>query len=307
MPTPRQTVSFLMQRFAEVGLQPNTRHGQNFLIDLNLVALLADAAAITADDVVLEVGTGTGSLTALLAQHAAAVVTVELDRHLHQLARESLVDCPNVVMLQQDALKNKNQFHPRVLEAVRLELGKAPGRRLKLAANLPYSVATPVISNLLATDLVPASMTATIQKELAERITAVPGTRDYGALSIWIQSQCRTQIIRILPPDVFWTRPKVESAIVQIVPEAERRARIPDLSFFHSFVRAMFFHRRKLLRSELVSAFRNELDKPAVDAVLAERGLSPTARAEELDADAMLALSETVRRRLTVAGGAAPE
>jgi len=307
MPTPRQTVSFLMQRFAEVGLQPNTRHGQNFLIDLNLVALLADAAAITADDVVLEVGTGTGSLTALLAQHAAAVVTVELDRHLHQLARESLVDCPNVVMLQQDALKNKNQFHPRVLEAVRLELGKAPGRRLKLAANLPYSVATPVISNLLATDLVPASMTATIQKELAERITAVPGTRDYGALSIWIQSQCRTQIIRILPPDVFWPRPKVESAIVQIVPEAERRARIPDLSFFHSFVRAMFFHRRKLLRSELVSAFRNELDKPAVDAVLAERGLSPTARAEELDADAMLALSETVRRRLTVAGGAAPE
>jgi 16S rRNA (adenine1518-N6/adenine1519-N6)-dimethyltransferase len=296
-----------MQRFAEVGLQPNTRHGQNFLIDLNLVALLADAAAITADDVVLEVGTGTGSLTALLAQHAAAVVTVELDRHLHQLARESLVDCPNVVMLQQDALKNKNQFHPRVLEAVRLELGKAPGRRLKLAANLPYSVATPVISNLLATDLVPASMTATIQKELAERITAVPGTRDYGALSIWIQSQCRTQIIRILPPDVFWPRPKVESAIVQIVPEAERRARIPDLSFFHSFVRAMFFHRRKLLRSELVSAFRNELDKPAVDAVLAERGLSPTARAEELDADAMLALSETVRRRLTVAGGAAPE
>jgi 16S rRNA (adenine1518-N6/adenine1519-N6)-dimethyltransferase len=210
-------------------------------------------------------------------------------------------------MLQQDALKNKNQFHPRVLEAVRLELGKAPGRRLKLAANLPYSVATPVISNLLATDLVPASMTATIQKELAERITAVPGTRDYGALSIWIQSQCRTQIIRILPPDVFWPRPKVESAIVQIVPEAERRARIPDLSFFHSFVRAMFFHRRKLLRSELVSAFRNELDKPAVDAVLAERGLSPTARAEELDADAMLALSETVRRRLTVAGGAAPE
>ena len=303
MPTPRQTVSFLMQRFAEVGLQPNTRHGQNFLIDLNLVALLADAAAITADDVVLEVGTGTGSLTALLAQHAAAVVTVELDRHLHQLARESLVDCPNVVMLQQDALKNKNQFHPRVLEAVRLELGKAPGRRLKLAANLPYSVATPVISNLLATDLVPASMTATIQKELAERITAVPGTRDYGALSIWIQSQCRTQIIRILPPDVFWPRPKVESAIVQIVPEAERRARIPDLSFFHSFVRAMFFHRRKLLRSELVSAFRNELDKPAVDAVLAERGLSPTARAEELDADVMLALSEAVRRRLTVADG----
>jgi 16S rRNA (adenine1518-N6/adenine1519-N6)-dimethyltransferase len=292
-----------MQRFAEVGLQPNTRHGQNFLIDLNLVALLADAAAITADDVVLEVGTGTGSLTALLAQHAAAVVTVELDRHLHQLARESLVDCPNVVMLQQDALKNKNQFHPRVLEAVRLELGKAPGRRLKLAANLPYSVATPVISNLLATDLVPASMTATIQKELAERITAVPGTRDYGALSIWIQSQCRTQIIRILPPDVFWPRPKVESAIVQIVPEAERRARIPDLSFFHSFVRAMFFHRRKLLRSELVSAFRNELDKPAVDAVLAERGLSPTARAEELDADVMLALSEAVRRRLTVADG----
>lgn len=305
MPTPRQTVSFLRQRFAEVGLRPNTRHGQNFLIDLNLVTLLADTAAVTADDVVLEVGTGTGSLTALLARHAAAVVTVELDRHLHQLARESLVDCPNVVMLQQDALKNKNQFHPRVLEAVRLELGKAPGRRLKLASNLPYSVATPVIANLLATDLVPVSLTVTIQKELADRITAVPSTRDYGALSIWMQSQCRTQVIRILPPDVFWPRPKVESAIIQIVPDAERRARIPDRAFFHSFVRAMFFHRRKLLRSELVSAFRNELDKPAVDAILAERGLIPTARAEELDADAMLLLCEAVRRRLTVADGSA--
>jgi 16S rRNA (adenine1518-N6/adenine1519-N6)-dimethyltransferase len=307
MPSTRQTLSFLKQRFAEVGIRPNTRHGQNFLIDLNLVDVLAEAAAVTADDVVLEVGTGTGSLTALLARKAAAVVTVEIDPHLHQLARESLIDVGNVIMLQQDALRNKSNFHPAVLEALRQELDRAPGRQLKLAANLPYCIATPVISNLLATDLVPVSMTVTIQKELADRITAVPRTRDYSALSIWVQSQCRTEIVRILPPDVFWPRPKVESAILRIVPEPKRRACIPDRAFFHTFVRSMFFHRRKLLRSELVSAYRKEFDKPAVDALLAERGLSPTSRAEELDPDAMLALCEAVRRRLTVAGGAAPE
>ena len=174
MPSPRQTASFLMQRFAEVGIHPATRRGQNFLIDLNLVELLVETAAVTPDDVVLEIGTGTGSLTALLARTAAVVVTVEIDPHLHQLAREALVDCPNVVMLQQDALKNKNHLHPAVLDAVREQLAAAPGRRLKLAANLPYNVATPVISNLLGLDEPPVSLTVTIQRELGERIAAAP-------------------------------------------------------------------------------------------------------------------------------------
>ena len=166
MTSPRQTASFLIGKFREVGIRPNTRRGQNFLIDLNLVQLLADSAELGPDDVVLEVGTGTGSLTALLAARAAAVVTVEIDPQLYQLASETLIDCGNVTMLRQDVLKNKSHFHPDVLAAVREKLGEQPGRRFKVAANLPYNIATPVLSNLLSTDLLPVSMTVTIQKEV---------------------------------------------------------------------------------------------------------------------------------------------
>lgn len=298
MTSPRQTVSYLIQRFREVGISPDTRHGQNFLIDLNLVRLLANTAAIGPEDVVLEIGTGTGSLTAMLAENAGAVVTVEIDANLHQLAAESLIDFDNITMLQMDALKNKNRFAPRLLEALHGKLAQRPGLRLKLAANLPYNVATPVVSNLLFLDPRPVSMTVTIQKELADRMTAVPRTKDYGALSIWIQSQCETEILRILPPTVFWPRPKVDSAILQIRPNPDLRARIPDPSFFHAFTRAMFFHRRKLLRSELLSAFKKRLDKPAVDSLLQELGLDGNARAEELDVKGILDLCEVVRQRV---------
>ncbi len=170
-----------------------------------------------------------------------------------------------------------------------------PQRRLKLAANLPYNIATPLISNLLTTDIVPASMTVTIQKELADRITARPSTKDYGALSIWVQSQCHAEVLRILPPTVFWPRPKVHSAIIQIVPQPHLRGRIPDLPFFHTFVRSMFFHRRKFLRSVVLSAFKKELSKPQVDAVLTELNLGPDARAEQLDVEQMLELCEHFR------------
>lgn len=294
----RQTTRFLIQRFAEAGIRPDTRHGQNFLVDLNLVRILAEEADIGPRDVVLEVGTGTGSLTGMLAENAAAVVTVELDAQLYQLAREELAGCDNVVMLQQDALKNKNRIHPAVLDAVREQLQREEGRRFKLAANLPYNIATPILSNLLSTEIVPVSMTATIQKEVADRITAEPSTKDYSALSIWMQALCDCRILRVLPPSVFWPRPKVHSAIVQIVPDEERRRRIPDLEFFHTFVRALFFHRRKFLRSVLVSAFKNQLEKAQVDEVLAQFDLGADARAEQLDVPRILALCEAFRQRV---------
>ncbi len=295
---PLQTISYLTRKFREVGLEPNRRHGQNFLVDINLLRILVESANLDVDDVVLEIGTGTGSLTALVAERVASVVTVEIDRHLHQLASEELIDCNNVTMLLQDALKNKNQFDPRVIEATVDELKKDERRRLKLVANLPYCIATPVVSNLLALDTPPHSMTVTIQKELAERMVGRPGTKAYGHLSIWIQSQCRAEIVRIMPPKVFWPRPKVESAIVHIELDQQRRENIPDRQFFHRFVRAMFFHRRKFLRSVLISATKKDLSKPEVDEILATTGFRGELRAEQLSVDEMFALSEAVRRRL---------
>src|SRR5687768_3876197 len=229
MPAPRQTVSYLVGRFREVGLRPDARHGQNFLVDLNLLELLARTADPGPNDVILEVGTGTGSLTGMLAESAAAVVSVEIDEHLHQLASEALFDCENVTLLHQDALRNKNHIHPNELAALHEKLAEAPGRQLKLAANLPYSIATPIVSNLLSTEMTPVSMTVTIQKELAERMTARPSTKDYSALSVWVQSLCDAEVIRVMPPSVFWPRPNVESAIVHIVPQDEKRRRIPDV------------------------------------------------------------------------------
>ena len=295
---PRQTRSFLMRRFEEVGLHPDSRHGQNFLIDLNLVELLVRTAELDDQDVVLEVGTGTGSLTTMLAAEAAAVVTVEIDDHLYQMAREELFDFDHVVMLRQDALKNKNNFHPKIMEVIGEQLAADPQRRFKLVANLPYNIATPVLSNLLVTPHVPVSMTATIQKEMAERMIAKPSTKDYSALSIWMQSLCDVEIVRIMAPTVFWPRPKVDSAIIHIIPRPEKRALIPDLRFFQTFVRAMFLHRRKFLRSVILAAFKKRLDKPTVDAIMADLSLGPDSRAEQLDIARMLELCEAVRARL---------
>ena len=253
-PSERQTLSFLHRRFQQAGIRPRTDLGQNFMIDLNLQRVLLETAQIGPDDVVLEVGTGTGGLTMQIALLAAAVVSVEVDLNLHLMAAEELYHFPNVVLLHTDVLKSKGRIEPAVLEAVQRQLDTAPGRRLKLVANLPYNVATPLISNLLALDRPPLTMTVTVQKEVADRIVAPPGVKDYGALAVWVQSQCRAEIVRVLPPSVFWPRPKVSSAFVQITLDESRRQRIPDRAFFHNFVRSLFCHRRKMLRSELASA-----------------------------------------------------
>jgi 16S rRNA (adenine1518-N6/adenine1519-N6)-dimethyltransferase len=299
MPQPsRQTVSYLTRRFKEVGLNPNKRHGQNFLIDLNLIKLLARSAKVTEIDVVLEVGTGMGSLTSLLAKDAAAVVTVEIDEHLYQMASEELEPFDNVEMLHQDVLKNKNTFDPRVMEAVKRQLDVDANRVFKLCANLPYNIATPILTNLLRCDVVPSSMTVTIQKELADRIVGEPGSKDYGALSIWMQSLCDCEIVRIMSPKVFWPRPKVESAIIHIEYRPEKRAAIPDLDFFHAFVRAMFFHRRKFMRSVAISAFKGQLEKQQVDEVLQSMNFGPDARTEQLPIGRIQEMCENFRLQL---------
>lgn len=294
----KQTVSYLTKRFREVGLQPDSRHGQNFLIDMNLIQLLVDSAKIGSNDLVLEVGTGMGSLTSLMAPRAAHVITVEIDSHLYQLAREELEEFDNITMVQQDALRNKNNFSEVVLDTIKQEFGKIENGQFKLVANLPYNVATPIISNLLLTEVLPTSMTVTIQKELADRIVAKPRTKDYSALSIWMQSLCECRIVRVMAPSVFWPRPKVNSAILHLEHSLEKRALISDIKFYHEFVRALFFHRRKFLRSVVISAFKGQLTKEQVDEVLTELEFGPETRAEELPVEQIRKMAEAFRQKL---------
>lgn len=300
MPSARQTVSYLTRRFEEAGIRPEVRHGQNFLIDLNLLDVLIETAAPNENDVILEIGTGMGSLTSMLADHAAHVVTVEIDARLHQMAAEELESYGNITLLLQDALRNKNNIADSVLDEVRKHVAAAPGRQFKLAANLPYNIATPILSNLLTSDPTPVSLTATIQKELADRMIAPPGVKDYSALSIWMQSLCDMHIARILPPQVFWPRPRVHSAIIHIIPNPAKRALIPDLEFFHKFVRGLFLHRRKFLRSGLVSSMKEHLDKPGIDEVLVPFNYAVDVRAEQLSIEQIQQLCEAFRQRLVV-------
>ncbi len=292
----RQTSTFLKQRMEEAGIRPVSKFGQNFLIDLNLVNMIADSANLTEQDVALEVGTGTGSLTGLIAQKAGRVITVEIDQNLWQLAQEELAGFNNITFLQQDALRNKNNLNPILIDTIRQAMSEIEGARLKLVANLPYNIATPLISNLLTLDeFVPTSMTVTIQKELAERIVARPGTKDFGALSLWIQAQCNPEIVRIMSPKVFWPRPKVDSAIINIETDTAKRNRIPDLAYYHRFVRSLFIHRRKLLRGVLVSVFKNELSKQDIDTVLEGINLTGSIRAEQLAVPVIFELCERFR------------
>jgi 16S rRNA (adenine1518-N6/adenine1519-N6)-dimethyltransferase len=288
--TERQTISYLTRRFEAFGLQPKTKYGQNFLIDLNLLDMLHLTAQLDDRDVVLEVGTGLGSLTTRMAPRVHWVVTVEIDSQLQSMAHHELREFHNISLLTCDALRNKNHLRDEILDEVRLRMNERADARFKLVANLPYNVATPIISNLLSVDPLPERMVVTIQRELAERIVAVPSTKDYSALSIWIQSQCNCRIVRIMPPSVFWPRPNVDSAILEIVPNASLRSRIPDLAAFHEKLRALFFHRRKFLRSQLAIAFQDDLNKPQIDAILDEQSLDPQLRAEQLSVEQIIQL-----------------
>lgn len=279
-----------MQLFQAHGFNPRSDLGQNFLIDINLIEFAVRSAELTRDDLVLEVGPGTGGMTSFLAEEAGKVISVEVDRNMYALATKATEDCDNVQLVNCDILKNKNTLSPEITSLLHQELASRPNSCLKLVANLPYSVATPVISNLVASDLPWQRMVCTIQLELGEKMIAEPGMPGYGALSVWLQSQCSVRILRRLGPKVFWPRPKVNSAIVSIWRHDGRGERILDKPFFLDFLRRLFHQRRKLLRRVLVGMYSKQLTKDQVDALLEEMGHNMETRAEELEVSALVKL-----------------
>lgn len=294
LPAPRQTQSFLRSLFRQHGLTPKNKLGQNFLIDLNLVDFVVSAGELQRDDFVLEVGTGTGSLTSRIALHVAAVLTVEIDRAFHQLAKEASHEPKHVHFLQGDVLKNKNTINPAVLAAIDELEARVPTKRRKLIANLPYAVATPVISNFLLGERPWERMVVMVQWEIAEKLTASPSTKEYGALSVLVQSLAEVEILKKLPPEVFWPKPAVESGIVRIKPKAEMRAKVPDAHRFRVFLRDLYSHRRKNLRGGLVSIPATGGDKTHVDSLLAKLGYPAEVRAETLTPAQHLEICEAV-------------
>jgi 16S rRNA (adenine1518-N6/adenine1519-N6)-dimethyltransferase len=289
--SPRQTLTYLRNLFEARGLHPKNKLGQNFLIDLNLLDLILRAAELGPEDLVVEIGSGTGSLTARLAEQAGAVFSVEIDPNFHALARETVGERPNVRLVQADILKNKNTLNPNVLAQL-AELGQQSGcTRLKMVANLPYAVATPVISNFLLSDITFERMVVMVQWEIAERLLAQPGSKDYGALAVLVQSLADVEAVRRhVPPAVFWPRPQVASGIICIRPNAAKRAHVGDPLRFRNFLRDLYSHRRKNLRGALAGLPSGRHEKAEVDRKLAELGLDGTGRAEELDLEQHLRL-----------------
>jgi 16S rRNA (adenine1518-N6/adenine1519-N6)-dimethyltransferase len=288
--SPRQTLSFLRNLFETHGIKPKSKLGQCFLIDLNLLDILVQTAELTPKDLVLEVGSGTGSLTARLADQAGAVLGVEIDPDFIELLRETLVIRAAIRIIHADVLKNKNEMNPEVLTALEDMKRKSGCDLLKLVANLPYAVAVPVIGNFLISDLTFERMVVTLQWEIAERLLARPGSKAFGSLAVLVQSLSEVTLIRQLPPSVFWPRPQVASAIVLIRPDAAKRARVGDVPRFRRFLRDLYVHRRKNLRGALSALPSGRRDKAEVGRKLAELGIDGTVRAEMLDVEQHLRL-----------------
>ncbi len=280
---PRHTLGFIRARLAEYGVRPKSKLGQNFLIDLNLLDVLVDAADLQPSDLILEVGCGTGSLTVRLAKQAGAVVGVEIDSDLNQLVSDLLPNNLKVEIINADVLRNKNALNPDVIAKIDEMRLRHSCSTFKLISNLPYSVATPVIANFLIHGPVPERLVVTVQWEIAERMTATVGSEHYGALAVLLQSVAHAEVVRKLAPTVFWPRPMVDSAIVLIKPDPAKREQVGDVPAFRTFLRDLYVHKRKSLRAALTGWPTGRRDKATVDELLARLGIAASTRAEQLN------------------------
>jgi 16S rRNA (adenine1518-N6/adenine1519-N6)-dimethyltransferase len=241
-----QTKHQIRQLLSSAGVRPNRRLGQHFLIDLNLMRLLADSADIQKNDVVLEVGCGTGSMTELLTQKTGKVIAVELDRNLSEIAEKQLAKDENVQLINADILYSKHTLNHAVVDALASAQEQCRGRIL-LVANLPYDIASSLMMNLVTGPTIADAMYVTVQKEVAERMTATPASGNYGILSIFLGATGKVKTIRTLKPAVFWPQPKVDSAMVRFVRNRAKCDRIVNMELFGKIVHLFMGHRRKTI------------------------------------------------------------
>ncbi len=259
--------------------------GQHFLFDGAILERIADTAGLTTDDVVLEIGPGPGGLTEVLARRAGRVVAVELDSGLIPRLNERMAAYDNFTLVQGDILR------VNLAELWRDQLG---GRPFKVVANLPYYITTPILMAFLESDLPVVSLTVMVQKEVADRLVAPPGGREYGAISVAVQWRTEARRAFLVPASAFVPPPRVESAVLHLTVRQEPAVAVADPALFRQVVRVCFASRRKTLRNNISLGFGLGGDDAA--ALLASAGIDPKERAERLGLPEFAALTDAVAR-----------
>ena len=258
------------------------RFGQNFLIDDFVIGKIIRAAEIDKTDTVLEIGPGIGTLTQYLAEAAEHVYAVEIDRNLIPILSETLADYDNVTVINEDILKTD-------IAAI---AAKSKSGRLKCVANLPYYITTPIIMELLEKRLPIDSITVMIQKEVAERIAAKPGTKDYGALTLAVNYYAQTYLAANVPPNCFIPRPNVGSAVIRLKVLDRPSVEVKDEALMFRLIRASFNQRRKTLSNGIANSADLDIPKERVEQALAAMNLPPTVRGETLSLEQFAELSD---------------
>ena len=259
------------------------KFGQNFLIDSHVLEKIIDAANITKDDFVLEIGPGIGTMTQYLSEHAREVMAVEIDHNLIPILKETLAGYDNVEVLNDDILN---------VDIGKIAEKKNQGRPIKVVANLPYYITTPIIMGLFEKNVPMDSLTVMVQKEVAQRMQAGPGTKDYGALSLAVQFYAEPYIVANVPPNCFMPRPKVGSAVICLTRYKDMPVKVKNEQLMFSIIRASFNQRRKTLQNGINNSSTLHFSKEQVVDALDKMGLSPKIRGEALSLEQFARLSD---------------
>ena len=264
------------------------RFGQNFLIDTHVLEKIIKSAEITKDDLVLEIGPGIGTMTQYLCENAREVIAVEIDKNLIPiLENDTLAQYDNVTIINEDILK---------LDLNALVKERNGGKRIKVVANLPYYITTPIIMGLFESHVPLQNITVMVQKEVADRMQAGPGSKDYGALSLAVQYYAKPYIAANVPQNCFMPRPNVGSAVIRLTLHEEPPVKVKDEAFMFALIRASFNQRRKTLVNGLTNAAELNLSKEEVQAALEEMGLPVTVRGEALTLEQFAGLSNLLAK-----------
>lgn len=259
------------------------KFGQNFLIDANILDCIIDGANITKDDLVLEIGPGIGTMTQFLCERAREVVAVEIDKNLIPILKETLSEYDNVEVINEDILK---------VDIEKLVKERNNGKPIKVVANLPYYITTPIIMGLFESHVPLDSITIMVQKEVADRMQTGPGSKDYGALSLAVQYYSKVEVLVEVSPNCFIPRPKVGSSVIKLTLHKDERVSVNDEKLMFRLIRASFNQRRKTLSNGIKNSPELEFSREDVVEALKEMGLDENIRGEKLSLEEFAKLSD---------------